>query len=373
MSEVFISYVREDKGVVDKLSNSLALNGISVWLDREKLFPGIRWKAAIAQAIRSGTFFLSIHSKARAERNVSYVNEELTVAIEEIRKRPMSRTWLIPVKLDDTDIEPRSIGGGETILDLQYCDLSDWKPGIIALLRVLGVKDPILDDDPPEKSAMKHKRSFVAPGGTVENALNALKAISIKYGAKKIDRSSAYSEFTETVVHDLSSLGLLQSDYTDRTVRLVNPHGDQHFALAVAVAQKPAFKVAIDILQEDLNATAIDVGRAVSDALDRDWSEGSMRRNGHALRKWVFLLYPNLRSPKLGDKAYLYSRGLVQKRKRKGPTPLLTAEILCEVRDKIKPPFWPKKIAEMLGLSSETVRGFRRRNRNIWKEIFGDD
>ena len=129
----------------------------------------------------------------------------------------------------------------------------------------------------------------------------------------------------------------------------------------------------IELLHENLNATAIDVGRAVSDALARNWSEGSMRRNGHALRKWAFLLYPNLRPPKLGDKAYLYSRGLAQGSASKGPTPLLTVGILSEVRGRINPPFEPKRIAEMLGLSQETVRGFRRRNPDIWNDIFETD
>jgi hypothetical protein len=90
-------------------------------------------------------FFLSVHSKSREGRAVTYANEELVVAIEEIRRRPTNSTWFIPIKIDDCIIEPRPIGAGETILDLQVCDLTDWLKGLRQLLMTIGVNEPILD------------------------------------------------------------------------------------------------------------------------------------------------------------------------------------------------------------------------------------
>lgn len=149
MSEVFISYVREDERVVRHLANILEANGVKTWLDKNALESGVRWKIAIENAIRRGTFFLSVYSRAREAREKSYANEELVVAIEEIRKRPSTKTWFVPVQIDECEIDARSIGGGETILDFQKCDLREWVSGVSALLHTLGVLEPKIDPKQP--------------------------------------------------------------------------------------------------------------------------------------------------------------------------------------------------------------------------------
>ena len=145
MSEVFISYVREDEAVVRHICRILTTNGIKVWLDKEQLEPGVRWKTSIENAIKRGLFFLSIHSRARQNRQESHVHEELILAIEHFRKRSYGTTWLIPIKIDDCEIENRPLGGGESILDLQWCDLRNWSNGISRLLIAIGVKHPVVD------------------------------------------------------------------------------------------------------------------------------------------------------------------------------------------------------------------------------------
>lgn len=69
----------------------------------------------------------------------------MVIAIDELRKRPIQKAWLIPIKIDECQIENRSIGAGETLLDLQYCDLTDWTNGLLKLLASLGVEAPITD------------------------------------------------------------------------------------------------------------------------------------------------------------------------------------------------------------------------------------
>jgi hypothetical protein len=149
MSEVFVSYVKEDSAVVTHLCRVLEANGIKVWLDRDQLEPGVRWKVAIEHAIRRGMFFLSVHSRSRQNRAETYANEELIVAIEQLRRKPFGATWFIPVKIDDCDIEARPIGAGETILDFQIADLRTWGIGIEKLLKSLGVADPKVDHRKP--------------------------------------------------------------------------------------------------------------------------------------------------------------------------------------------------------------------------------
>jgi TIR domain len=145
VSEVFISYVREDGAIVEHLCRVLKANGIKVWLDKEQLEPGVRWRSAIENAIRRGVYFISIFSRARQSKPTSYANEELVLAIEQLRKKAYGTTWFIPIKIDECEIEARPIGGGETILDFQICDLRRWGTEVPRLLKVLGVSEPNFD------------------------------------------------------------------------------------------------------------------------------------------------------------------------------------------------------------------------------------
>ena len=87
MKKVFISYVNENIEIVKKLYQELKAHGIEVWLDRNDIAPGARWKREIKQAIQQGAFFIACFSKEYYERDRTYMNEELTIAIEELRLR----------------------------------------------------------------------------------------------------------------------------------------------------------------------------------------------------------------------------------------------------------------------------------------------
>lgn len=117
---VFLSYVRENAALVDRLVKDLQERGVGVWLDRERLIPGQRWQDAIREAIRGGDLFIACFSKQYHDRGRSYMNEELMVAIEELRQRATNRAWFIPVSLDGSSIPQRNIGAGETLHDLQW-------------------------------------------------------------------------------------------------------------------------------------------------------------------------------------------------------------------------------------------------------------
>ena len=63
MQHVFISYVSENRQVVNKLDQELRSRCIEVWLDRRDLGPGVRWKRAIKKAIQQGAFFHRVFLK----------------------------------------------------------------------------------------------------------------------------------------------------------------------------------------------------------------------------------------------------------------------------------------------------------------------
>ena len=127
MKKVFISYVRENIEIVDRLCQELKSHGIQVWLDRNDIDPGSRWEQSIRKAISQGGGFIACFSEEYNNRDKTYMNEELTLAINELRQRPADRIWFIPVKLNNCEIPDRDIGGGETLQVFQYVNLyEDW-------------------------------------------------------------------------------------------------------------------------------------------------------------------------------------------------------------------------------------------------------
>ena len=51
------------------------------------------------------------------------MNEELLLAVEELRLRSADRTWFIPARLNECLIPDLEIGPGQTLRDIQWVDL----------------------------------------------------------------------------------------------------------------------------------------------------------------------------------------------------------------------------------------------------------
>ena len=142
---VFISYVREDSDQVDRLQEVLQSAGIPVWRDTADLWPGEDWRLKIRHAITGNALvFIACFSNASLARGKSYQNEELTLAIDQLRLRSPDEPWLIPVRLDECEIPDRDIGGGRTLASIQRVDLfgDEFDTGsarlIQAVMRILG-------------------------------------------------------------------------------------------------------------------------------------------------------------------------------------------------------------------------------------------
>lgn len=121
---VFVSYVNEDSEQVDELCAVLRSAHIPYWRDRDDLGPGETWQHRIKEAIRSNSLvFLGCFSDNSRARQKSYMNEELVLAIDEFRKMPPGRVWLIPIRLDDGPLPGWDLGGGRDLDALQRVDL----------------------------------------------------------------------------------------------------------------------------------------------------------------------------------------------------------------------------------------------------------
>lgn len=163
----FISYLRDNQQEVDLLCNELTRHGVNIWLDRNEIKVGSRWKDAIRDAIRDGSFFIACFSKEYSQREKAYMNEELALAIDELRLYPSNRIWFIPVLLSECDVPTRSIGGGETLLNIQWVPLyENWDANI---KRIVEVIKPI----PPEIQSLIH--SF--HGSNIKVRLNAVEEL----------------------------------------------------------------------------------------------------------------------------------------------------------------------------------------------------
>lgn len=146
---VFISYVREDRERVDRLEDALTAEGIRVWRDTNDLWPGQDWRENIRRAITDDALvFVACFSQRSLGKVKSYQNEELLLAIEQLRRRRPDHPWLIPVRFDDCRIPDRDLGPGRTLASLERADLFgdrydvDIKRLIVSIQRILGHDTP---------------------------------------------------------------------------------------------------------------------------------------------------------------------------------------------------------------------------------------
>ena len=138
VEHVFVSYRRYDTILVNKIVDSLEKSGIDVWMDRTKLLPGEDWQLSIQKAIQNGMYFLACFSNNYWKGRKNYMNEELQIAIDELRKMPDDQIWFIPVKLDDCKIPTFQIRQNKDLGSKQIVDLHEnWKIGIEKIIGVI--------------------------------------------------------------------------------------------------------------------------------------------------------------------------------------------------------------------------------------------
>ncbi len=73
-TKIFISYVRENLEIVQKIKDELTYAGVNVWLDEISLKPGVRWKVEIKNSIEESDFFIAIFSKENLLKVVNLSN-----------------------------------------------------------------------------------------------------------------------------------------------------------------------------------------------------------------------------------------------------------------------------------------------------------
>ena len=173
---VFISYVSENSEVVDQLYQALIARGVKVWFSRTSIEPGTRWKEQIRQGIQDGGFFLACFSAEYLARQRTHMNEELHLAIDELRQRHGAQPWFIPVKLNPCDIPDIRISAVETLNDLHYVELyPSLEAGVQRLLSV--ILPPAAGEKVSPEEAVLQRAEALLDAEEYEKAVRALETV----------------------------------------------------------------------------------------------------------------------------------------------------------------------------------------------------
>jgi len=302
MGHAFISYVREDARRINYLQRTLEAVGIPVWRDTANLWPGEDWRAKIRQAITDNALvFIVCFSRASLSRRASYQNEELILAIEQLRQRRPDDPWLIPVRLDECDIPNYDIGGGRTLASIQRVDLfgdrsREEAARLIAVVHQILGKNPrsrrVVTDHRSEPAHMtvpevwgnvpQRNRNFTGREGLLEELKN------------QADTSNELGAFATAIVpqalYGLGGVGKTQLavEYAYRYA------GDYQLVWWIPAEQIALVRSTLAALAPRLGITGIPSGRVEETV----WAVSDALRRGRPYERWL-LIFDNADQPEL--------------------------------------------------------------------------
>jgi len=98
---IFLSYAREDRGKVKEIYHRCSKEGFTPWMDEMDLLAGQDREVVINQAIQRSDFFLLCLSPSSAQGSHK---EELLFALDLWKNRFQRSLWLIPVRLEESEV-----------------------------------------------------------------------------------------------------------------------------------------------------------------------------------------------------------------------------------------------------------------------------
>lgn len=121
---VFLCHAKEDEARVIDLHKHLSASGLSAWFDKEnlKLKIGASWRDEIVKAIEESDFFALCLSRRSVSKR-GFVQNEIRLAVEEWRHRPIGSVYLLPIRLEPCEIPRIELDATRTLADLQWIDI----------------------------------------------------------------------------------------------------------------------------------------------------------------------------------------------------------------------------------------------------------
>jgi len=227
----FISYVREDSAVVDRIQAVLEGAGIPVWRDIKDIGLGLDWRREIEQAITEDTLvFIACFSETSTAKEVTWQREELTLAVEQYRQRRPDRPWLIPVRLDDCAVPDIRLGAGTTLGSLNRLDLFDDRWDDSATRLVTEIHRLLPDVDPPPRRPARSPAPVAGP---------ALAPVPFVFGGVAVDDPAALGRALSERWEPARRLLAERSDEDNAHSRLLTWLADHGPDRAVRAAKEP--------------------------------------------------------------------------------------------------------------------------------------
>ena len=128
--KVFVSYARENQAFVDQMYVALQSAGLNPWVDRHQLEAGDSWDAIVRQRIEEADYFVVVQSRALTAKTFSYVNKELSLALDRQRYARTGVRFIIPVSVDDSPLLPEI-----SSLQMVKADSSSGMQSLISAIR----------------------------------------------------------------------------------------------------------------------------------------------------------------------------------------------------------------------------------------------
>jgi len=102
-SKIFISYAREDYETAELLHGRLIAEGFFPWMDKFSLRPGDDFHASIRTNIATSAAVIILCSKSALDKR-GFFQREVKYAIDQSETIPYGKRFIIPVRLDDCQI-----------------------------------------------------------------------------------------------------------------------------------------------------------------------------------------------------------------------------------------------------------------------------
>jgi hypothetical protein len=239
---VFLSYAHEDRARVEQVYDNLRSEGFNPWIDSRDITPGSKWSSVIRQAIRSADFMLVFISRKSVSKR-GYIHTEIRAALLLVSELPEGTVFLIPVRLDDTEVP-------EPLRPFQFVDLFE-DVGWDRLLSGLrsGMKDATMRLEPmhvlkeaihEEENArlIKRRHVFVAMPFAVEMEdvyhYGIKRAIDANgFDSLRVDQSAFTGDILEQIKHGIHSAAAA-------VVELTGSNPNVHEVVPLVVGIRPA-------------------------------------------------------------------------------------------------------------------------------------
>ena len=102
---VFICHAKADETHAQWLFQEFIKAGFSPFLDKESIEIAANWDREIEKTIKNTDFFIVLKSRALEHRPVGYVNKEIMLALERQKYFSPESPFIIPVKMEDCELE----------------------------------------------------------------------------------------------------------------------------------------------------------------------------------------------------------------------------------------------------------------------------